>query len=258
MILVSPNMSDDVRKVFAPVAANYVTSGYHAGQEWLDEALEVARPLPRDQALDVATGTGNLALALAPHVSRVTGLDLTPEMLEQARRLAAERGIDNVEWVLGDAEELPFEDGSLDLWCCRVAAHHFHNLELSLAEANRVLRPGGRLLVVDSSGPREARDHLHRVELLRDPSHVRMYTVEEWIERLEAAGFAIEETRLRQLEWEFESWVTRIGFPKERVGELAAIVEAATGAAREQLRPERREGKLWHSYWHALIRARKP
>jgi len=79
-------------------------------------------------------------------VSRVTGLDLTPEMLDQAGRVAAERGVRNVEWVLGNAEELPFEAGSLDLWTCRVAAHHFHDLERSLAEASRVLRPGGRVL----------------------------------------------------------------------------------------------------------------
>ncbi|MDQ6919528.1 MAG: methyltransferase domain-containing protein [Candidatus Dormibacteraeota bacterium] len=251
-------MSDDVRNVFAPVAANYVTSSYHSGQEWLDEALEVAQPESRDVVLDAATGTGNLALALAPHVSKVVGLDLTPEMLDQARKVAAEQGIENVDWVVGNAEELPIDDASLDLWTCRVAAHHFHDLGRSLAEASRVLRPGGRLMVIDSSGPREARDHLHQVEMLRDPSHVRMYTVEEWIDWLEAAGFAIEETRLRRMEWEFEPWVTRIGFPKERVEELAAIVEAATGPARDQLAPERRDGKLWHSYWHALTRARKP
>src|SRR5258706_3659704 len=71
MILFS-DMSEDVRKAFAPVAANYVTSSYHAGQEWLDEALEVGPPLPADRGVHGATGTRHLALALAPQVSRVT------------------------------------------------------------------------------------------------------------------------------------------------------------------------------------------
>ena len=251
-------MSEDVRKAFAPVAANYVTSSFHASPERLDEVVELAQLLATDVVLDVATGTGNVALALAPHVSRVIGLDLTPEMLEQARRVTPERGVGNVEWVLGDAEELPFPDASFDLWISRAAPHHFHRLERSLEEAHRVLRSGGRVVVIDGSGPREARDHLHQVELQRDPSHVLMLTLDEWIDRLEAAGFAIEEARLRALEWDFEPWITRIGVPADRVEALAAIVESATGPAREQIRPERRGGRLWHRYWHALVRARKP
>jgi ubiquinone/menaquinone biosynthesis C-methylase UbiE len=251
-------MSDDVRKRFAPVAANYVTSTYHAGPEWLEEAVEFSQPRPADRVLDVATGTGNTALALAPYVDHVTGLDLTAEMLDEARKVATARGVENVEWVLGDAEEVPFKEGSFDLWISRAAPHHFHHLARSLEEARRVLKPGGRVVVIDSSGPKEARDHLHQVELLRDPSHVRMLTLDEWIESLEAAGFQVEDARLRQLDWDFEPWVTRIGVPAEKVEELAALVEAATGAAREQLRPERRDGKLWHNYWHALVRARRP
>ena len=251
-------MSKDVRKSFAPVAKNYVTSSFHAGRERLDEVVELAQPRAGDRVLDVATGTGNTALALAPLVEHVTGLDLTPEMLEEARRLVTERGIANVDWVLGDAEQLPFPAASFDLWTARAAPHHFHDLGRALAEAARVLKAGGRAVVIDGSGPTEARDWLHEVELRRDPSHVRMRTLAEWMDLLEAAGFVVEEARVRQLDWDFEAWNLRIGWPAERMEELASMVEAASGAAREQLQPERREGKLWHRYWHALIRARKP
>src|ERR1700681_3833885 len=94
-------MPDDVRSRFAPVAANYTRSTFHASSERLQDVLDLARPKPGDLALDVATGTGNTAFALAPYVRRVIGLDLTREMLDQARRLTAERDVKNVDWVLG-------------------------------------------------------------------------------------------------------------------------------------------------------------
>src|SRR5205807_2019213 len=130
---------EDVRAGFARNAANYVTSAFHADSALLDEVVALAVPQPTDVVLDVATGTGNTAFAMAPHVARVVGLDLTPEMLDQARRLAAERGVANVEWVVGDAQQLPFPDASFDLYTVRAAPHHFPDLDLALREAYRVL-----------------------------------------------------------------------------------------------------------------------
>ena len=248
----------DVSKIFAPVAANYVTSAFHSSPELLDEVIELARPQAEDLALDVATGTGNTALALAPHVKHVTGLDLTPEMLAQARRLTAERGVPNVDWVLGDAEKLPFPDASFDLYTARAAPHHFHDIGAAIREAFRVVKPGGRACFIDCSAPLEARNHLHRVEVLRDPSHVRTLTLAEWRFELENVGFRVETASLRELDWDFEPWVLRIGVPPEKVEPIAAVLESAQGPARQQLKPERREGRLWHAYWHGLIRARRP
>ena len=120
-----PLVPDDVRSRFAPVAANYTRSTFHASSERLQEVLDLARPKPGDLALDVATGTGNTAFALAPYVRRVIGLDLTREMLDQARRITADKAIKNVDWVLGDAAELPFQDETFDLYTVRAAPHHF-------------------------------------------------------------------------------------------------------------------------------------
>jgi ubiquinone/menaquinone biosynthesis C-methylase UbiE len=249
---------EDVRARFAPVAANYATAKFHSSPENLREMLELANPQRGDLALDVATGAGHVALALAPHVRRVYGLDLTREMLEQARRLTAERSVPNVTWVLGDAAHLPFADETFDLYTVRAAPHHFPDVDAFLHEAHRVLRPGRHAIFIDCAPPLPARDVMHEVELRRDPSHVLSMTVEEWTESLEHAGFEIDSARARELDWDFEDWMHNMAVPAPLVEELAKVIESSEGKAREQLHPERREGKLHHAYWHCLIRAHRP
>lgn len=251
-------MPEDVRSRFAPVAGNYSRSAFHAGKRGLEEVVDLAEPKPGETALDVATGTGNAAFALAGAGARVTGLDLTPEMLAEARRVAAERGIANVEWVLADAEALPFPDGVFDIYMVRAAPHHFPNLELALREAGRVVKPGGRACFIDCAPPAAARDLLHGVEVGRDPSHVLSRTLDEWTSLLDQAGLVVERADQREVDWDHDDWMNNMAVPAERRPELAALVESARGAAREQLHPERREGRLYHAYWHCLIRARKP
>ena len=219
--------------------------------------LELADPQHGDLVLDVATGTGHVALALAPHVRRVYGLDLTREMLAQAHRLETERSITNVAWVLGDAEHLPFQDETFDLYTVRAAPHHFPDVDAFLHEAYRVLRPGRHAVFIDCAPPMPARDVLQEVEIRRDPSHVMSLTVEEWVRRLEHVGFEVEVARTREMDWDFEDWMHNMAVPQPLVAELAHVVESTQGEAREQLRPMRRDGKLFHAYWHALIRAHR-
>ena len=247
-----------MRAQFAPVAANYAKAAFHTSPERLREVLELAQPQPTDLALDVATGTGNTALALAPFVRRVVGLDLTREMLAHARRLTGERSLANAEWVLGDASRLPFADASFDLYTVRAAPHHFTDFDGFLSEALRVLKPGGGAAFVDCAPPAAAREILHDVEVRRDPSHVRSLTVSEWTERLGQAGFMVEVATSRELDWDFEDWMGNMAVAPALAADLAQVIEASEGQARGELHPERREGKLWHAYWHCLIRARKP
>jgi len=153
----------DVRDSFRNVAANYSRSTFHASSARLQEVIDLARPRPGDLVLDVATGTGNTAFALAPHVRRVVGLDLTREMLEEARRVGAERGIANADWVLGDALHLPFQDDTFDLYTVRAAPHHFADVDAFMAEAFRVLKPDRDVVFIDCAPPMPARDLLHEV-----------------------------------------------------------------------------------------------
>ena len=250
-------MPDDVRSRFAPVAANYTRTTFHASSERLQEVLDLARPKPGDLALDVATGTGNTAFALAPYVRRVIGVDLTPEMLDQARRLTGERAIKNVDWVLGDAAKLPFQDETFDVYTVRAAPHHFPDVDAFLEEAFRVLKPDRDAAFIDCAPPAAAREVLHEVEVRRDPSHVRSLTVDEWVQRLERAGFGVELASARELDWDYDEWMHTMAVEPALAEELAGVIESAQGEARTQLHPERREGKLRHAYWHCLIRAHK-
>src|SRR3989442_15319084 len=248
----------DVRDSFKNVAANYSKSTFHTSSVLLQEVIDLARPKPGDLVLDVATGTGNTAFALAPHVRRVIGLDLTREMLNEARRIAAEREVNNTDWVIGDAEHLPFQDETFDIYVVRAAPHHFHDIDRFRAEAHRVLKPDRDASFVDCAPPLPARDVLHEVEVRRDPSHVMSLTVDEWRGRLERAGFEVEMARARELDWDYEEWMHTMAVEPELAAELATVIESAQGEARAQVAPERRDGKLWHAYWHCLIRAHKP
>jgi ubiquinone/menaquinone biosynthesis C-methylase UbiE len=248
----------DVRDSFSRVAVNYTRTTFHASTARLQEVLDLVNPRPGDLVLDVATGTGNTAFALAPHVRRVIGLDVTREMLEEARRITSERNILNVDWVIGDAARLPFQDSSFDVYVVRAAPHHFTDMDAFLAEAFRVLKPDRDAVLIDCAPPLPARDVLHEVEVRRDPSHVRSLTVDEWVDKIERAGFEVETAQARELDWDYEEWMTTMAVDPGVAAELALLIEGAEGEALSQLHPMRRDGKLWHAYWHALIRAHKP
>jgi len=248
----------DVRDSFRDVAINYTRSTFHTSADRLQEVLGLARPKKGDLVLDVATGTGNTAFVLAPHVRRVIGIDLTREMLEQARRIAAERELHNTDWVIADAAMLPFADSTFDLYTVRAAPHHFADVGGFIAEAFRVLQPDRDAVFIDCAPPQPARDVLHEVEVRRDPSHIRSLTVEEWVWRLQAVGFEIEVASARELDWNYEEWMGNQAVEPALAAELATLIESAEGEALRQLHPVRRDGKLWHAYWHCLIRAHKP
>jgi len=151
--------------------------------------------MPRgdERALDVGTGAGALALALAPLVRDVVGLDRSPELLAHAR----ERAAPNVTFVEGEAEHLPFDAASFDLACTLRTLHHVPRPELVLAELVRVTRPGGRLLVVDQIAPVDplAALALDRFERARDPGHTRLLPDIDLRQLFEANSLTLIRTR---------------------------------------------------------------
>jgi ubiquinone/menaquinone biosynthesis C-methylase UbiE len=143
-----------------------------------------------DVVLDVACGPGLVVCAFAAVARHVTGIDVTPAMLDRARTLAAEHGLANVTWRQGEVLPLPFDAASFSIVVSRFAFHHFERPEAVLAEMRRVCRPGGRVVVYDllsSDDPAKA-DAFHRLEMLRDPSHVRALRRDELAALFPAVG----------------------------------------------------------------------
>lgn len=148
----------------------------HSQADAMARLLAAAAVTKTDRVLDVACGPGIVACTLAPLAAHVTGIDLTPAMLDQARARQAQAGLANLDWRLGDATSLPFADESFDLVVTRYSFHHIRTPAAALAEMHRVCRRGGRILVVDATPTAATQAAYDRMETLRDPSHASALT----------------------------------------------------------------------------------
>ncbi|HYG56865.1 MAG TPA: class I SAM-dependent methyltransferase [Symbiobacteriaceae bacterium] len=231
----SDQCKDDVRRQFGASAPAYATSSVHAKGADLPLLPAIAALTGSEDVLDIATAAGHTALALAPHARHVTGVDLTPEMLTEAKRLVAERGVANVAFQEADAEALPFGDGTFDVVTCRIAAHHFPDVAAFCREAARVLRPGGRLLVVDNVAPEDQGldRFINTVEKLRDPSHYRCHSLSEWQRYMADAGLCFAVAHQFITPMDREDWLARANTPADVAGVVRRILTEAPAEARE-------------------------
>jgi ubiquinone/menaquinone biosynthesis C-methylase UbiE len=234
------------RARFGRVAEKYRKSADHADVEDLDLLFSGLDLAAGQRILDVATGGGHTAAALAGHVARVVASDLTPAMLSEARKLAVARGAANVVFCGADAEALPFADGAFDRVTCRIAPHHFPDVRAAVAEMSRVTKAGGRIGIIDSVVPGEpALDaFLNGIERVRDPSHVRSYRVEEWLEFLAGAGLSLVQTASLWKTHPFPEWVSRTGQPRAVQWEIETMFLSAFPLAQETFRIRAEGGRV--------------
>jgi len=229
-----------------------------------DDALrmivEAARPGPDDRLLDVACGPGLVVCAFAPHVQAATGIDVTPAMLERARKLAADNGLANVAWRQGDVYALPYEDASFTIVTTRFSCHHFLDPAAVLREMVRVCAPGGRVIVVDdyaSEDPAKAAA-FNLLEKLRDPSHSRCLTLTELKGLFGAAGLPEPDATFYELRGDVPSLLAR-SFPNP--GDDLKIIELFKASAEDDRLgvPVRLEADdVYYAYPVVILAATRP
>jgi len=260
-----------VQQQFGAHAAAYATSTVHAKGASLARLVELTDPQKQWRVLDVATGAGHTAAAMAPHVASVVASDLTAQMLSEAAALAAAKGLANMTTARADAEALPFPDASFDLVTCRIAPHHFPDVATFVAEARRVLVAGGTLAVVDNISPdqistpgfshtdlRDASLTYNAFEKIRDPSHGRCLGMAEWNEVIEDAGLQPVHAERLPKDMEFQPWAERMGADATTIERLRGMLENASPALAAFLRPRLVDGALWFTLDEAILIARKP
>lgn len=207
--------------IFDLNARRYAESPVHQSGPSLPVLLRLAQPGPGDMVLDIATGTGHTALAVAEYASEVIGLDVSSKMLAEAHRLAAEQGRGNVRFVEGSADALPFPGNHFTLVTARHAPHHFRSVETFLAEVFRVLRAGGRFVLADQVSPTaEDQAWIDRWEIIRDPSHFTQRTPDAWRELAAKAGFVHRESVSVFYDLEFVWWTRQAGATPEQIAAL--------------------------------------
>ncbi|HME18296.1 MAG TPA: methyltransferase domain-containing protein [Nitrososphaerales archaeon] len=220
------------QRFFAKHASGYAKSSGFAHGADLEALVKALKPAKTDLALDVATGTGFTAFSLAPLVRSVVGVDITDGMLRQARRLAKVRRAGNVTFERGDALRLGYPDASFDIVTTRRATHHFADVPAFLHEAKRVLRPAGRLGIVDMSPPRGATDFANHIEKLRDSSHARAFDPAEWRLMLDEADLEISSELILEEAISLGDWL----YPVEAGGKEEEAVRTAWKSASTRVR----------------------
>ena len=206
-----------IRQVFTQQAAGFESARMNfSKQNYLDYAVRKIAPTKDDAVLEVAAGTCACGRAIAPYAGSVVCLDMTPAMLSVGKTEAERAGLRNMAFVLGDAAELPFLDGGFDIVFSRLAFHHFPDTRPPFAEMVRILKPGGKLILIDMEAAEEPlREAEDAIEKLRDPSHVRNLSKVEMLALYQAHGLSVTCHEVVRLPVVLQNWLDHAKTPPD-------------------------------------------
>ena len=247
-----------IQSAFTQQAAGFAAGGLHfSKQEYLSHVVRCIAPKKTDAVLDAAAGTCACGRAFAPFVRHVTCLDLTPAMLDAGRAAAEKDGLTNLSFVAGDTAALPFADASFDIVISRLAFHHFPEITRPFSEMARVLKPGGKLALIDmEAAPEPLRETEDALERLRDPSHVRNRSREELLSLFSSHGLAVRHVEATRFPVRLTDWLDFTDTPPAAREEITARLRAElSGGEKTGFFPYEKDGALFFDQCWLLILA---
>lgn len=254
----SPESHDSrILDQFTRQAVPFSTAAAIRNEEALNRIVQWAEAGPDDTVLDVACGPGLLVCAFARVARHATGVDMTPAMLEQARKVQQEQGLANVSWQPGNVYSLPFPQAQFSIVSSRFAFHHLQDPLLALQEMKRACKPDGRIVVADMAPLPAKAAALDAAEKLRDPSHVHALPVNELRGLFEQAGLSTRQVNTYRMEGELEELLAR-SFPDEGgANRLRKIFADSISTDALDLNTRRENGKIYYSFPVAVLVAKK-
>ncbi len=252
--------TEEAERFFGRHASAYLPDRGRFDGADLERLLDLVEPQPSDDVLDVGTGTGQLALTLAPHVRSVVGIDVTDEILGKARQAARDRGLHNVRFERGNATRLRWKHADFDLVVSRRAAHHLANVDAFLEETVRALRPAGRLWLADMCS-RELDGRLQDlVERIRDPSHRHALSPEEWSRTIARHGLRLHRREVLEKYLPIAAWLSPVAEGGIEEARVRRLLEAASIQNRRALGVREQGGIIdgWTKRRIVLVAQRTP
>ncbi len=245
-----------VRQEFTRQAEAYAAMPAITNSERLARLVRTVQTGPGARVLDVATGPGYVAAAFAEAGCEVIGLDLTDAPLAIAEKMRQERGLANLRFQTGDAEHLPFSEGTFDIVVSRYALHHCEDAGLVIGEMVRVCRAQGVVVIEDlvASEYPERAAYQNRFERLRDSSHVRALPISEFLALLTQHGLEVEQIYTDQLVPAMEQWLANAQTPAVQAQEVRQLLEQDELRNLSGTHPFRERGELhFHQRTAAFI-----
>jgi ubiquinone/menaquinone biosynthesis C-methylase UbiE len=182
----SKTHNDNIITQFSKQASAYTSIVSH--RDALEELIAITSASKDDNVLDIACGSGIVSCEFAKHVNHVTGIDITKEMINEAKKLQAKFQLENMNWEIGEVTSLPYPDNHFSIVVSRFGFHHFLNPQLVFAEMIRVCKPNGIVMVVDVALSDEKTDAYNKMEKNRDSSHVKALSLREFEMLFEKSG----------------------------------------------------------------------